>query len=70
MKQDKFPLLSTLALRYLAIPATSAPSEQVFSTAGLTIINDHARLNHVDAGDLVFLHDAMPALKKYKSSRN
>jgi hypothetical protein len=60
----KFPLLSHLAHRLLCIPATSAPSERVFSNAGLTIAKDRARLAPETAGELIFLHDALPAIKK------
>jgi hypothetical protein len=67
VKQSQFPLLSKLAVKYLAIPATSAPSERVFSTAGITIASERAKLDPKGAGDLVFLHDAVPALKKYQS---
>ena len=67
LKQSQFPLLSKLAVKYLAIPATSAPSERVFSTAGLTIASERAKLDPKGAGDLVFLHDAVPALKRYQS---
>ena len=65
MKQNQFPLLAALAKKYLAVPATSAPSERVFSTAGLTIANARARLLPETAAELVFLHDAMPAIDKY-----
>jgi hypothetical protein len=64
----KFPLLSHLAQRLLCIPATSAPSERVFSNAGLTIAKDRARLAPETAGELIFLHDALPAVKKYEAS--
>jgi len=62
-----FPHLAKLALKYLSIPATSAPSERVFSTAGLTIAKDRARLEASRANELVFLHDSVPALKKYNA---
>ena len=57
-----------MALRVLCIPATSAPSERVFSVAGLTIAKDQARLAPHTANELIFLHDALPAIKKYEES--
>jgi hypothetical protein len=42
------------------MPATSAPSEHVFSSAGLTIAKDHGRLAPQTANELIFLHDAIP----------
>jgi hypothetical protein len=65
--QSDYPYLAKLSIRYLAIPATSAPSERVFSTAGLTISKDRARLQSSRANELVFLHDSGPALEKYRS---
>jgi hypothetical protein len=55
-----------LAAKYLSIPATSAPAERVFSTAGLTIAKDRARLDPDRANELVFMHDSIPALDQYK----
>ena len=53
-KEKQFPRRSKLARIYLAIPATSTPSERVFSLAGNTITRQRASLHpaHVDA--LVF----------------
>jgi zinc finger BED domain-containing protein 1 (E3 SUMO-protein ligase ZBED1) len=65
----RFPLIATLAAQLLAITATSAPSERVFSAAGLTITKGRARLDHDNAGELVFLHETVPAMEKYNMSR-
>jgi len=69
LNQSKYKILSEVALRVLCIPATSAPSERVFSVAGLTIAKDQARLAPHTANELIFLHDALPAIKKYEESR-
>ncbi len=59
LNSEFYPNIATLARRFLCIPATSAPSERVFSHAGLTIANDRARLLPELADDLVFLHGAL-----------
>ena len=55
--KHSFPYLSSLAKRVLYIPATSAPSERVFSGAGLTISNDKARLLPEQADELIFMRN-------------
>jgi hypothetical protein len=65
LKQQQYSLMAT---RVLAIPATSAPSG-VFSTAGITIAKERSRLDPHNAGELLFLHDALPAIKKYEASQ-
>ncbi len=61
--------MATIAMRVLAIPATSAPSERVFSTTGITIAKERSRLDPHNAAELIFLHDALPAIKKYEASQ-
>ncbi len=57
-RSSSFPILSQLARQTLCIPASSAPSERLFSHAGLTIANDRASLLPENAEELIFLHDA------------
>ena len=57
MQTDTFPRLSVLAKGILAIPATSAPSERVFSIAGLTIQARRSRLAPAKVNRTVFVHD-------------
>jgi hypothetical protein len=75
MGQDMTILDNSLVQRRGVGPQTfftsrSAPSERVFSTAGLTIAKDHTRLASEMANELIFLHDALPAIRNfYKSGR-
>lgn len=60
----RFPLLSELAKRILALPASSASSERCFSTAGRIIEKRRTNLNGNTVDSLMFLHD------QYKKKQN
>jgi len=55
--KDIYPRLSLLAKTLLAIPATSAPSERVFSTAGLTVNAMRSSIAPSTVDEVVFIHE-------------
>ena len=65
----KYPILSLIAKMLLCIPATSAPSERLFSAAGLTIANDRARLLPDNAEMLIFLQENWEAVNVFRTAR-
>ena len=52
-----FPAVWAVAERYLAIPATSAPSERAFSAAGNIISMKRCRLNADLVAEMLFLRE-------------
>ena len=54
--KEKFPMLCKLASKYLSIPATSVPSERLFSSAGEVISKKRNRIGDENAEMLVVLH--------------
>ena len=61
----QFPVIAHLARKILCIPAISASVERLFSTAGLTIVQERARLSPELAEDIIFLHDVWPVIDKF-----
>ena len=61
----EFPNLFILAKAVLGIPATSAPSERVFSVAGNISTRTRNRLSGHMVADLVFLHNILIAKARY-----
>lgn len=53
--QGLFPILARLAKDYLAVQATSAPSERVFSVASRIISNRRTRMDPKMAGKILFV---------------
>jgi len=56
--------LSRLVHWYLAMPATSAPVERLFSVAGQVVPAKRASLNAHTVPLFVFLHEALPVVRK------
>lgn len=67
--QINLPLLSKLAKRILCIPATSAPSERVFSMAGLTISKLRCSLTCDNASNLIYLNDNWEIAELFQEKR-
>lgn len=63
-----FPVLSILAMRYLAIPATSAASERLWSRASNIITNRRSQIRHHVVADLMFLKENGHILQKHAES--
>lgn len=55
-RADRYPNLSALARRILAIPATSAPSERLFSQAMLLISKKRVCLTDDNVSKLIFFY--------------
>lgn len=51
----RYPILSQMTKKYLAIPATSVPSERAFSSAGRIVNSKHSCLHPSSVNMLVFL---------------
>ena len=60
-----YPSLAKYARRVLAIPATSASSERVFSTAGQIVTKKRARLTGDAVTLLVWLKGAWDEVDEY-----
>lgn len=57
--ESSLPLLAVLARKYLCVPATSVPSERVFSTAGDILTAQRASLDSEKVDMLIFLKKNM-----------
>ncbi len=62
LKELEYPRLVVLARRYLAIPASSASSERVFSTASDIVTKKRNRLLASRVHELVFLKKTLPLI--------
>lgn len=55
-RENVYPGLSKFAKQYLAMPATSVPSERVFSKAGELISDRRNRLSAEHVNELLFIN--------------
>lgn len=61
---DNYPLLQSLARKYLSIPASSTTSERLFSVGGNVITDTRCCLSDEHAEQLIFLASNRRFLKK------
>jgi hypothetical protein len=68
--QYDYPYLAKMAIKLLFIPATSALSEGVFTTAGLPIAKDRTQLDSNWTNELVSPLERPPELEKFLKVAN
>ena len=57
--EKRFPLLSSISKKYLAVMATSTTAERVFSTLGLVLTKRRLSLTGENVNKLLFLSDKL-----------
>ena len=57
--EKRFPLLSSIAKKYLAVMATSTTAERVFCTLGLVLTKRRLSLTGENVNKLLFLSDKL-----------
>jgi hypothetical protein len=67
-ERDRLPILCQLARQFLAIPATSAPSERIWSRAAAVLTAKRNRLNADVASANIFLRDNEEVIRKHHES--
>jgi hypothetical protein len=63
--KNRYPTIYVLSQRFLSIPATSAPSERLWSLASRIITIRRARLDSTVLGDLMFIKENSSIMKKH-----
>jgi hypothetical protein len=73
-RASSYPIIAKFARKYLAIPASSASVERLFSVAGNIITEDRNRLKPENASSVIFLRatwrkllDYLKVLEKHKN---
>lgn len=69
-RSKMLPHLALLARRVLCIPASSAESERIFSSAGLIVSKKRQRLKPTVVRDLVFLRSCWATVDEYNSEQD
>lgn len=62
--KDIYPKHANAARRYLAIPATSAPCERLFSTGGRVLEKRRASLKPDSVREIIIVHDNIHLLNR------
>jgi hypothetical protein len=66
--EDQFPVTSRVWRKWLAVPASSAPCERLFSTAGNVYTKKRARLSDDAAEMIIFVHENMALVEDLLAS--
>jgi hypothetical protein len=66
-QKDQFPILFGMAEQYLAIPATSAPSERLWSIASRIVTIRRAKLSSEIVANIMFLKENGWIIEKHHS---
>jgi hypothetical protein len=61
----QIPTIAKIARKFLCIPATSAPSERVFSVAGLVISKLRSNLTPENASCIIMLRESKKVIAKW-----
>lgn len=62
VNENRYAALAPVARQFLAVPATSTPSERIFSSSGLVVEKLRAALSAENVDALVFLHKNAKAI--------